>query len=254
MKIYGRIIQTLFAIPWIIFGIQHYLYADFVSTLVPSFMPFRLFWAYFTGTAMIAAGLSFIANRFSKLAAILLGAMLIGFILLIHVFVVAGAAAEAKIEAKTFIRPVQDIALACAAFLLAANLSRPETISGALSAIVKICRYIFAVMLIVFGAQQFSDLDFLTAKIPLYFPLRVFWVYLMGIAMIVTGLAVIINQKARLATLSLGVFMLLINLLNYGYLLANNLHEPVLWTGAMVNLAVTFGVFILADSLENPNR
>src|SRR6185369_569325 len=114
MKIKERIIQTLFAIPWIIFAIQHYLYADFVATLVPGFMPFKLFWAYFTGTAMIAAGVSFIVNRYSKLAAILLGAMLTGFILLIHVFVVAGAAAESKIEAKTLIRPVQDIALACA--------------------------------------------------------------------------------------------------------------------------------------------
>src|SRR4051812_26541143 len=104
MNKYSRIFQILFALPWIVFGIQHFMYAEFVATLVPAFMPFKLFWAYFTGLAMIETANSFIFNKLSALAAILLAAMLIGFILLIHVFTVSGNPADAKI----WTRPFQD--------------------------------------------------------------------------------------------------------------------------------------------------
>jgi uncharacterized membrane protein len=245
MKKYDRIFQILFAIPWLVFGVQHFMYAEFVATLVPAFMPLKLFWAYFTGTAMIAAGISFIVNKFSKLAAILLGLMLTGFILLIHISVVSGNPAEAKV----WTRPVQDIALAAACFLLAGRASQPGSSAGILAQIVKISRYVFAAMLIAFGVQQFLKLDFMTAQVPAFLPLRSFWVYLTGIALIVAGVSVIINKKARLAGFALGIWLLVINLLNYIYLLANDLHNPVLWTGAMINFAITFGVFILASSL-----
>ena len=68
--------------------------------------------------------------------------------------------------------------------------------------------------------------------------------------MIAVGVLVIINRKARIAATTLGIFLLVVNLLNYGYLLANNLHEPILWTAAMLNLAITGGVFILASSIS----
>lgn len=242
MKKYSVIFRILFALPWIVFGIQHFMYADFVATLVPKFMPFKLFWAYFTGTAMIAAGVSLIAGKLSFWAALLLGAMLVGFILLIHVFVLAAG----PLDAKIWTRPVQDVALAAACLLLADNLS-PN--AGLPPALVKIGRFIFALMLIAFGAQQFFNLDFLTAKIPDFFPFRPFWVYLTGAAMIAAGALVIVDKKARPAAFALGVFMLLINLINYGYLLATDLHNPSHWTAGMLNFALTCGVFILAESL-----
>ena len=73
MKNTTRSARILFAIPWIVFGIQHYMYADFVATLVPAYMPARIFWAYLTGTAMIAAGISFVIGVKVRLAATLLG-------------------------------------------------------------------------------------------------------------------------------------------------------------------------------------
>ncbi len=42
----GRI---LFAAPLLVFGVQHFLYARFIATLVPAWIPGRLFWAYFIG-------------------------------------------------------------------------------------------------------------------------------------------------------------------------------------------------------------
>lgn len=241
-----KFVRILFAVPWIIFGIQHFIYADFVATLVPWFVPLKLFWAYFTGAAMCAAGISLTVNRFARLAAILLGVMLMIFILLIHV----PALIVNPFSVAALTRPLQDVSLACAAFLLAQFFARQQIKPSSFKLTATISRCVFAVMLIGFGVQQFFDLNFLTAKIPLYFPFRLFWVYLTGAAMIAAGTLVIVNIKPPLAATALGIFLLLINLLNYVFLLANDLHNPVLWTAAMLNLAITAGVFILAISLR----
>jgi hypothetical protein len=43
----------------------HFKFAQFVAAIVPSWMPGRLFWAYFTGVALLAAGISIVVRRWS---------------------------------------------------------------------------------------------------------------------------------------------------------------------------------------------
>ena len=50
----------LFSIPIISFGILHFLNAKDVADYVPSWVPARLFWAYFCGAALIGSGLAII--------------------------------------------------------------------------------------------------------------------------------------------------------------------------------------------------
>lgn len=239
----NRVLQIVFAIPWIAFGILHFMYADLVATLVPAFIPFKSFWAYFTGTAMIAAGISFITNKFSSLAANLLGLMLTGFILLIHIPKLATNFSDINV----WTRPLQDISLTCACFILASSLSS----NGISGSIAKVSRYVFAAAIIGFGVQQIFDLDFLTAKIPVYFPARIFWTYLISIVMFASAVSIIINKKARSAVFVLGIFLLVVNLPNYAFPLVGNLFNAQLWTMAMVVWAVTTGIFILANSLSS---
>jgi len=44
-----------FAIPLAVFGALHLSGVEFVLPVVPSYMPWRLFWAYFVGVALLAA-------------------------------------------------------------------------------------------------------------------------------------------------------------------------------------------------------
>lgn len=241
MEKIGRIFQIVFAVPWLIFGTQHFLYVDFVAKLVPQYFPAKWFWAYFTGAAMIAAGISFIVNRKSPLAAALLGTMLLMFILLIHVPTIAGDSSVIN-----WTRALQDLAIASIAFMLAGVALSEKSETKILHSVAKLSRYLLAILLIVFGIQQFLNLDFLTAKVPAFLPLRLFWVYLTGTAMTVTGLSVLANKKARPIAMLTGTIMLTINLLYHGYALSNGLHVPLNWTAAMLDLAITCGVFILA--------
>jgi hypothetical protein len=58
-----------------IFGLQHFWYAAFIATLIPSWMSAHLFLAYFTGVAFIATGLSLVTKVLVRLSAALLALM-----------------------------------------------------------------------------------------------------------------------------------------------------------------------------------
>ena len=78
----GRII---FGLPFIVFGVLHFMNASAMVNIVPAWVPIPMFFVYFTGVALVAAGV-FIAGRikFAGLASFLLAVMLLIFILTIH--------------------------------------------------------------------------------------------------------------------------------------------------------------------------
>ena len=84
----GRI---LFAISLIVFAVQHFLYADFIATLVPAWIPFKLFWAYFIGVAFSLASISLLINVKTRLASALLGFMFLFWVIFLHLPRVAAA-------------------------------------------------------------------------------------------------------------------------------------------------------------------
>jgi uncharacterized membrane protein len=76
---------TLFlSIFFIVGGIQHFVYADFVHQLVPAWVPARPFWTYFTGLALIASGTGLWLPRTERLAAALSGLMILLWVFLLH--------------------------------------------------------------------------------------------------------------------------------------------------------------------------
>jgi uncharacterized membrane protein len=77
----GRI---LFACSLIVFAVQHFLYADFIGTLIPSWIPLPLFWAYFVGIAFLAGSISLLIRVETRLACILLGFMFLFWVIFLH--------------------------------------------------------------------------------------------------------------------------------------------------------------------------
>jgi uncharacterized membrane protein YphA (DoxX/SURF4 family) len=66
-------------------GIQHFMFADFVATLVPLFIPGARFWTYVAGVALLAAGIGFCTPRFRRVAAMFTSAMVFSWVFLVHV-------------------------------------------------------------------------------------------------------------------------------------------------------------------------
>jgi len=73
------------AVTMIVFGIDHFLYAPFVVTIVPARLPWRPFWGYLAGVALMAAGLGMITRVKARLAATLLGSIIFIWVLVLHI-------------------------------------------------------------------------------------------------------------------------------------------------------------------------
>jgi len=74
----------LFSVTIISFGVDHFLFAKQAADYVPSWIPYHLFWMYFTGTALIGSGLAIIFKIKRKLVATLLGAMIFAWFVMLH--------------------------------------------------------------------------------------------------------------------------------------------------------------------------
>lgn len=85
MKNLSTIGRILFAIPFAIFGLNHFLFLDFYIGTVSSFIPLGPYTIILTGIFLIMASLSIIFNKYIKVSTILLSVLLLIFILTIHI-------------------------------------------------------------------------------------------------------------------------------------------------------------------------
>jgi uncharacterized membrane protein YphA (DoxX/SURF4 family) len=117
LAIIGRYI---YAFSMVIFGIQHFMYAQFIAFLIPKWMPAHLFLAYFTGTAFIAAGVAIAVHIFSRPASILLGLMFFLWVITLHTPRVVASPHNTDELVSLFVA----LAFSGASFLLAAYSSK----------------------------------------------------------------------------------------------------------------------------------
>jgi uncharacterized membrane protein len=77
---------SLLGIFLLICGAQHFVYAGFVDTMVPSWIPpGPRFWTWFTAVALLAGGLGVMAPALRRPAGLLAGVMILLWVLLVHI-------------------------------------------------------------------------------------------------------------------------------------------------------------------------
>lgn len=113
----------MFAIPFGIFGIFHFMNAGSMAGLVPAFIPGGIFWVYLTGIAHLAACVSFIIEKKVYLAGLLLALMLLIFAFTIHL---PGAIEGNSTSMSNFLK---DFTLAAGALILANRYSAESEIN-----------------------------------------------------------------------------------------------------------------------------
>ena len=85
MKQLSTIGRVLFALPFAVFGINHFIMQDFYLGMLTSFIPGGAYVIIFTGLIMIAASVSIIMKKFVQAASWTLAGLLFLFIVTIHI-------------------------------------------------------------------------------------------------------------------------------------------------------------------------
>ena len=74
------------------FGVLHLIYWEYVSSVIPAWLPGHLFWTYFTASAFFAAGAALITGIHARRAATWTGIMFLLWVVMLHLPRVAASA------------------------------------------------------------------------------------------------------------------------------------------------------------------
>lgn len=119
---FGRFGRFFFGAAMIILGLQHLLYADFIASLIPTWIPGSYFWAYTTGIALMVSGLSIMLSIMIKWTSMLLGMMIFLWVVLLHFPRILSAPNDAYEWTTTF----QALAITGSALALNRSLKKKE--------------------------------------------------------------------------------------------------------------------------------
>jgi uncharacterized membrane protein len=230
-----------FAIPIAVFGAEHFSAPEFLLPAVPAYMPWRLFWVYFIGSALIAASLSIATRIGVRWSGLLFGLMMFLFVAMIHL-----PGALAQHDRVLWVIVFRETSFGGAGWILAAtalNGWHGQTRS-ALNAVGRTC---IVLALVVFGIQHFLHPTLLPGvplrkELPVWIPGRVLIDYVTGTALLVTAGSVVLSRHARIVVSLLGSWMLLMIVVIYGPILIASLFGPT--TGVKME-----GINYFADTL-----
>ena len=111
--------KYLFAAPFAIFGIMHFMAAGEMAAMAPFGGVFMI---YFTGLAHIAAAVSIIIGKYDKLASFLLGIMLL-------LFIIPHAGNMSNDESEMF-NILKNLVMAGGAWIYAASAAKDDSVIG----------------------------------------------------------------------------------------------------------------------------
>jgi len=188
-----------FAVPLAVFGALHVSGVGFVLPLVPAYMPWRLFWAYFVGCALLAASLSIATKIQVRWPGLLFGIMIFLFVAML---MIPGALASPRDRfAWTFV--IRESSFAGGGWILAASALAGWRAEGR-SWLITVGRLLIAVAAMVYGVEHFlHPLGMpgipLEKEMPAWIPGRVVIDYLTGAILLVCGAGILVAKKSRLA-------------------------------------------------------
>ena len=77
--------RILFGVPFLVFGLMHFTFADQMAKAIPSFLPGGILWVYLTGAGLISAAISLYIQKLTKEAMIGVSIFLIMAIAIIQI-------------------------------------------------------------------------------------------------------------------------------------------------------------------------
>jgi hypothetical protein len=217
--------DVCFAIPLAVFGAEHRSSQQSLLALVPSYMPWRKFWVYFVGFALIAASLSIATMRQVRWSGLLFGAMMFLFVAMLHI---PGAVTAGGRIPWTIV--LREMSFGGAGWVLAGIAMGAER-DGQGKSLIAVGRVLIAIAAIFFRRSAFlHPLGLpgvpLAKQMPRWIPVRAFIDYVTGAFLMVAGACFLLARQTRMAATYLGAWIVLLVGLIYGPVLIGALADP----------------------------
>jgi uncharacterized membrane protein len=178
------------------FGIQHLVYREFVTRLVPKlpgWIPWQPFWACVMGAVLILAGAAIVWGKKARWAGILLGVIGLASVLLLYL----PRLAVNLHDGGLWTNAGKALMLSGAGLLVAR--SGLDTVG----------RIFVSIFLILAGVEHFIYARFVMGLVPAWIPGHLFWTYFAGVALIAGGVGMIVPRTRRPAGYLSGIMILL---------------------------------------------
>src|ERR1022692_2223176 len=216
-----------FAIPLAAFGAEHLSGGKILMNAVPSFMPWRLFWAYFVGFALLAASLSIATKIQVRWSGLLFGIMMFLFVAML---IIPGVLASPR-DRFAWTLVFRESSFGGGGWILAGNAMREQGRGQNGGKLITVGRVLVALAAIFFGVEHFLHPanvpgvpleKLMPAWIPAHLPIS----YVTGAILLVAGASILLAKKTRMAATYLGTWIVLLVLFIYGPILIAALADP----------------------------
>jgi hypothetical protein len=216
-----------FAIPLAVFGAEHLAAAKFIMLLVPSFVPWHLFWAYFVGFALLAASLSIATKIQVRWSGLLFGIMMFLFVAMMDI---PGALANPR-DRFSWTLLLRELAFGGGGWILAGGAMLERRDHGRGQVLITVGRVLIGIAATFYGVETFLHplgmpgipLEKLMSEWILARPLIG---YLTAAILVVSGASILLAKKTRMAATYLGTWIVLLVLFVYGPILIASLADP----------------------------
>jgi uncharacterized membrane protein YphA (DoxX/SURF4 family) len=226
-----------YAAPLAAFGTEHFTLTEAIASIVPAWIPWHQFWAYFVGACFIAAALSLVTGIQARLSGSLLALTFFFFVVLMDVPGWAQNPRNPFALALAF----RELSFSGGALALAASLTEQWRKRGT-HILATIARYFVAIPVLYFSFEQFMHGNHvpgipLERVTPEWVYGHAIWTYLPAVVYAVAGTLLLVGTKTRASATWLGWTVLFVELVVY---------VPI---GVMERASLDNGLNYVADTL-----
>jgi len=204
-----------YAAPLAAFGTEHFTQTAAIASIVPQWIPWHLFWAYFVGACFIAAALSMVTRIQGRLSASLVALTFLLFVVLMDV---PGWLQDPR-DRFALTVALRELSFSGGALALAASFSE-EWRGRAANVLATVARYFVGIPVLFFSLEQFLHGAYvpgvpLNRLTPDYVYGHAIWTYLAAVVYAFAGALLLAGKKTRAAATWLGLTVLFVELVVY---------------------------------------
>jgi|SRR5450432_1028461 len=233
-------------------GMHQFTIRDFRPEILspfPAWAHTYLVFSMITGIALAVAGIAIAsAGFYAERISILLGYFFLTMIITSHLpYILFFSPVKPTTHLEAWFGAGEALAYSGGAFVMAGSFSGKPIPAG---------RIFFSILIILFGFSHFVFTDAVSAMIPGFFGFPLFWTYLAGTALILSGIAIIFKVWIRTVALLLAILLLLFFIFFH---LPDAMHNPSAGHGNEIVRAIIALLFcgialVIAATDKHKNR